>query len=117
MCNKLCSFLLSRVERHEIYFAAIESEVFEAIRDKVSADIDSVIFLDREDKIHFHSEAILLVFAELGGLWKITGVVRILPIRLRDYIYKWIAANRKKWFGEAQSCKLFAPEQRSRILS
>lgn len=62
------------------------------------------------------SDAIVRVLAGLGGLWQLSGVLRLVPRRVRDLGYRLIARNRYRWFGRSDHCMLPTPEQHARFL-
>jgi predicted DCC family thiol-disulfide oxidoreductase YuxK len=36
--------------------------------------------------------------------------MKVIPKKLRDYIYRIIAKNRYKWFGKTESCRIITEE-------
>lgn len=76
---------------------------------------DSVILVD-ESGVHFRSTAALRIALRLGLPWSMAVVGFVLPAFLRDAIYKLIAANRYRWFGKQQSCRMPTPETAARFL-
>jgi predicted DCC family thiol-disulfide oxidoreductase YuxK len=68
------------------------------------------------DTLFARSDAILFMLAELGGVWKLTAVGRVLPKGLRDAIYKIVARNRYRVFGKHESCMLPEPKHRAKFL-
>ena len=65
---------------------------------------------------HTDTDAIVRVLAGLGGPWRLAALARLLPRRLRDRGYRWLARNRYRWFGRHGSCYLPSPEQVQRFL-
>ncbi|MCF5935948.1 DCC1-like thiol-disulfide oxidoreductase family protein, partial [Xanthomonas perforans] len=62
------------------------------------------------------SDAIVRVLAGLGGLWRLSEALRLIPRRVRDLGYRLIARNRYRWFGRSDHCMLPTPEQHARFL-
>jgi predicted DCC family thiol-disulfide oxidoreductase YuxK len=52
------------------------------------------------------SDAAIQVVTELGGVWKLIGIVRIIPRGWRDALYRLLARNRYRWFGKRATCYL-----------
>ena len=56
------------------------------------------------------------LFAFLGGWWRLLEAGRIVPGRLRDWVYDRVAANRYNWFGKTEMCALLSEDQRRRLI-
>ena len=61
-------------------------------------------------------DAVIRVGAELGGIWRILAIFRILPRRAQDYLYGIVARNRYRFLGHASFCDLPDPDIQARIL-
>lgn len=70
---------------------------------------------DRE-RAYLRSDGVLATLDALGGIWRPASWLRVLPRPLRDAVYRWVAANRYRWFGRYDVCKLPPPEARERLL-
>lgn len=77
--------------------------------------LDSMILIDR-DGVHVRSDAAIRIARGLGFPWSLAGIAALLPRRLRDGLYDWIARNRYRWFGRQNACLLPTPELRARFL-
>jgi predicted DCC family thiol-disulfide oxidoreductase YuxK len=42
----------------------------------------------------------------LGLPWSLAGILRVLPRRLADTLYDWVARNRFRIFGRRETCYL-----------
>jgi predicted DCC family thiol-disulfide oxidoreductase YuxK len=121
-CNKTVQMILDRDRRGTMRFAALQSVYGQAIvaRHAELRDVDSVVFVenprDGAERVYVRSEAALRVAKYLGGAWKIFLAAKIIPKRLRDFLYDLFARNRYKLFGKYDSCMLPPPEVRSRFL-
>ena len=62
------------------------------------------------------SDAILYMLTQLGGIWSLAGIGRVLPRGLRDAVYKIVARNRYRVFGKHESCMLPDPKYRAKFL-
>jgi predicted DCC family thiol-disulfide oxidoreductase YuxK len=57
------------------------------------------------------------VLRRLDGAWPLLGrLAQAIPAGLRDALYRWIARNRYRWFGQRESCMLPTPEDRARFI-
>jgi predicted DCC family thiol-disulfide oxidoreductase YuxK len=62
------------------------------------------------------SESSIRMAEGLGFPWKLTALVRLLPLRVRDALYERVAFNRFNWFGRRQTCYLPTAEFKDRFL-
>ena len=122
-CNETVRTLLRLDPRGTLRFAALQSDYGQRVvaRHPTLKGVDSVVFVetspdDGTERVHVRSDAALRVASYLGGPWKIFLLARLLPRRLRDFLYDTFARNRYKLFGKYDTCLLPAPEVRSRFL-
>ena len=57
-----------------------------------------------------------MVLEKLGGAWRAARVLRLLPRRLRDRLYRALARNRYRWFGKRETCYLPPAAEQDRFL-
>jgi len=68
---------------------------------------DPVTFLVLDQGQRFtESDASIHVIAAVGGPWKMIHIVRLVPRRWRDALYRLLARNRYRWFGRRSTCYL-----------
>jgi predicted DCC family thiol-disulfide oxidoreductase YuxK len=121
-CNKTVQMILDRDRRGRMRFAALQSDYGQAIvaRHPELQGVDSVVYVewaaDGRESVHVRSEAALKVASYLGGFWKVFLAARLVPRRLRDYLYDLFARNRYRFFGKYDTCMLPPPEVRARFL-
>lgn len=117
-CNGAVNFIIQRDKMLTIKFAALQSEAGRKILrrfDLPTDELSSVIFIE-DGNVYTQSSAALKVCKYLTGLWPLMYGFIIVPVFIRDGIYKWIAKNRYKWFGKKEHCTLPTPAVRSRFL-
>jgi predicted DCC family thiol-disulfide oxidoreductase YuxK len=83
--------------------------------------IDSMVWLrpnggDTSEWIATRSDAALLTADYLGGVLRLATLARIVPRRLRDAGYDFVARHRHRLSLSPKVCLLPTPEQRSRFL-
>ena len=62
------------------------------------------------------SDAIIYLLSQLGGIWKLASVAKVLPAPLRNIFYNLVARNRYRVFGKHESCMLPEPKHREKFL-
>jgi predicted DCC family thiol-disulfide oxidoreductase YuxK len=66
--------------------------------------------------VHSRSTAALRALRALGGAWRLTRIVELVPRVIRDAVYDWVARHRFRWFGRRESCRLAGPGEREVFL-
>jgi predicted DCC family thiol-disulfide oxidoreductase YuxK len=79
-------------------------------------DYETMILI-AEGVAHFKSEAAIRIAQGLGLPWSLAGGFRIVPRRLRDAVYGWVARNRIRWFGARTVCYRADPKFAGRFLA
>ena len=119
LCDGFVRFVLDRDARGRFRFASLQSDYarrfFEA-HAWTTEGLDSVV-LFKEDQFYVMSNAALEVLGDLSGIWPRLRVFRFLPRSLRDGLYRWVAANRYRFFGRRDQCRMPKPSEASRFLS
>lgn len=118
LCNGWVGFLLRHDRKARYRFAAMQGEHGRALLLAHGLDADdpaSFLFID-DGRASTDSAAILQVLSGLGGAWRLSALLRIVPAALRDPLYRLIARNRYRWFGRRPHCLLPAPQDLWRFL-
>ena len=79
------------------------------------ADPVSLLVVDGA-RVRRDSDAVLFIYEQLGFPWRLAGVLRLVPARIRDGVYRWVARHRYRLFGQHAVCALPRVEQRHRFL-
>lgn len=119
LCNGSIQFLIKRDPQARFRFASLQSETGQKLQADLGMDpqaLDSVVLVEG-DRWYKESDAALRIARSLPGAWKLLAAFRIVPRPLRDAVYRWIARNRYRWFGKAETCWLPTPELRGRFLA
>ena len=116
-CNGAVNFAIKRDKKARLKFATLQSGIASQLLDKFNLsarDLNSFVLIEN-GKVYTRSTAALKVFRYLDGLWPLMYGFIIVPIFLRDAIYKLIAKNRYRWFGIRKECMIPTPGIRSRF--
>jgi predicted DCC family thiol-disulfide oxidoreductase YuxK len=115
LCNSSIDFVVRRDKKRRYRFAPLQgTTAAHAIPGQVLS-FDSFV-LAENGQIYLRSTAALKVVAGLGGIWSFAKVLLWIPAPLRDVVYKVIAKNRYRWFGQKDTCRLPTPEERALFL-
>ncbi|MBA0449539.1 thiol-disulfide oxidoreductase DCC family protein [Stenotrophomonas maltophilia] len=118
LCNRWVRFLLRFDRKGRYHFAAMQGAQGSALLRTHGLDPQdpaSFLLLDAQGA-WTDTDAILRVLVGLGGAWRFSGVLRLLPRTWRDAAYRVLARNRYRWFGRHDACHLPAPEYLARFL-
>ncbi|HEV7474021.1 MAG TPA: DCC1-like thiol-disulfide oxidoreductase family protein [Pyrinomonadaceae bacterium] len=123
LCNHLVQFLLKRDAHDRFRFASLQSDFARNVLTRHGRDphdLDTVYVVkdynQSNEALLSHSDAILHMLNQLGGIWKLTGIGRVLPKVFRDAVYRTVARNRYRVFGKHESCMLPEPQHRQKFL-
>lgn len=118
LCNGFVQFLLKRDSKGKLYYAHLQGSdaFFENLRIELDNKMGSVVFFD-QGEVYTHSDAALHAIDQLGGVYKLVSIFRILPKGFRNAIYNFIAKNRYKWFGRKNQCIVPVAELEDRFLT
>lgn len=108
LCNASLKFILKRDKQKVFQYYPIQSPEAELLLTRRFTDEsipDSVILLSGRE-LYIKSEAFLKILPHLGKGYNLLKVFKIIPLKLRDKIYDWIAINRYKWFGKKEQCSV-----------
>ena len=111
-CN-LCSKTVKRVmklDKNKLFtFISNKSEYGKNIISKNnlnSITTQTIVLFTTENKFLIKSDAAISIAVKLNPLFLIFNILFIVPKKIRDRVYDYVAKNRYKWFGENESCDI-----------
>jgi predicted DCC family thiol-disulfide oxidoreductase YuxK len=119
LCNGAVQFIIKHDKKDTFRFVALQSEIGIEICNYIGVDrseIDSIILYNPSVAYYYKSSAVIEIAEELGGIYSLVSVFKILPEKLRNYIYDYVAKNRYKWYGKKDSCMIPTPELKAKFL-
>ena len=122
VCN-LCNGFVQFVIRHDppgrFRFASFQSaagqELLLAHGLSPVVTPETVLLIEAPGQVSTHSTAALRILRRLRG-WSWLGAGLLVPRLLRDAVYRLIARNRYRWFGQRAACMVPTPALRQRFL-
>ncbi|HZM26362.1 MAG TPA: DCC1-like thiol-disulfide oxidoreductase family protein [Gemmatimonadales bacterium] len=117
LCDRFVRFVVARDRRGRYRFAPLQGTTARTRLPELPdpAALTTVV-LEDHGRFRVRSDAALAVVAGLGGAWRAAALLRVIPRRLRDAVYDWIARHRFRWFGRREECRIPGPDQRERFL-
>ena len=79
-------------------------------------DYETNILLE-DGRAWLKSEGSIRIFERLGFPWSLMAVGRVLPLRVRNWLYEIVARNRLRWFGRRAVCYRPDPAEADRFLA
>ena len=119
LCNGAIQFVIKHDKKDVFRFVALQSKRGAQIKSQIgyeNENLDSFILVDDENNYFIKSSAAIEIARNLGGIWIIFLVFKIIPTKFRDLIYNFIARNRYKWFGKNEHCMVPTDHLKSKFL-
>lgn len=117
-----CSATVRRVfhadKRGRISFAPLQGELSRQHGFSHHAAVDGgsmVLLREFDGKVFTCSDGWIELGTALGGQWRVLGLLRLVPRPLRNAVYRWVARNRYRFMGKADTCALPDPELAKRL--
>lgn len=108
LCSRTIQFILKADRKRKFMFQTLQSST--------AKDTGESVIVKDCKFIYTHFDAVLKIGNELGGIYRLIGIARILPRKWRYRLYEWVARNRYQWFGKRESCFLPTAEERERFI-
>jgi len=120
LCDKFIQFVHRNDQSDLFRFATLQDEAGQLIKSElnlVSEEKDETVILLYEGKTSIYSDVSIKVFRLLGWPYKIIAIFSIIPRKIRDAIYVFIARNRYKWFGKSEQCMIPTGTLKEKLLT
>lgn len=118
LCSVNARFVLRHDKRGLFRLAAMQGEAGAALMRDAGIDAanpDTIILIDGA-RVRRESDAVIAIFEKLGWPWRVAGAARLIPARLRDAAYRWVARNPYRLFGRKDQCFVPRKEWEDRLL-
>jgi len=122
LCNGAVNFVVDHDEEGRFRFASLQSEEGRALLARTGLPAEyqgSVVLVNAaRTRAYVRSGAVLQVARHLDGAFPLLArVAALLPRRLRDAAYDYVAERRYRWFGQRDTCRVMTPELRARFFA
>tara|TARA_B100001123_G_scaffold345078_1_gene392332 strand:+ start:301 stop:834 length:534 start_codon:yes stop_codon:yes gene_type:complete len=118
LCNGFVHFFVKRDPLKNLCFAPLQSKTGQRILAESGLPVDnlgSIVFVE-DGHTHLNSTAVLRACKYLRFPWPTMKILLLIPSFLRNWIYRWIAKNRYRWFGKLEDCPLPQPNDTDRFI-
>lgn len=117
LCNASVDFIIERERTDVLRFASLQSEIGNEVKTRFAKSElpDSIVLLD-DGKLYTQSTAALRLTKYLRFPYPLLQILLIFPLFLRNGVYSFIAANRYKWFGKKETCRMPTTEEKEKFL-
>jgi predicted DCC family thiol-disulfide oxidoreductase YuxK len=108
LCNGVVKFITKRDKNKLFSFLSLQSNEGKEILNQYNINTlttDSIVYV-KNNKAFIKSNAAIAIANDLGGIYKILILLKILPSFINDYLYDFIAKNRYKFFGKNDTCEI-----------
>jgi predicted DCC family thiol-disulfide oxidoreductase YuxK len=118
LCSANAQFIVTHDKAAHFKLASMQGDFGNALYRKHGMDPrDPVsIIVVEGDRVRVDSDAVLHIYEALGFPWAMVRVFRLVPLFVRDPVYRWVARNRYRIFGKRETCWVAAAEFRGRFL-
>lgn len=116
LCSGGTAFVMRHDDEGRVLMASAQSPLGRALYGHFGIALDDSYLFLRQGRAFTKTAGYLQLFAALGGWWRLLRAARVLPEPWLDWAYDRLAANRYRWFGKTEMCRLLTPEQRQRLI-
>lgn len=117
LCDRSVQFVLDHDRRRVFRFAPSQTPAARPFLDRCGLGTapGTIVFVER-DGWSVRSTAAIRMARRLGPPWSLVAAASIVPPALRDVIYRVIARNRLRWFGQRDTCRIPTAEEAGQFL-
>ena len=118
LCTRTAKLIARLDHREEFRICPVQSPTGRAVLHHYGLDPDdptSWLYLV-EGRAYTSLDAVIRVSSRLGGPGRLLQVLRLLPGRAQDWLYRKVAQNRIRLFGRTDMCAVPDPKLRARLI-
>lgn len=116
LCNHFIQFVFEEDKAERFMVSPLQGEAAKThLNQSETTDLKSVVLFQDGKKYHA-TDAVIRIVGQFGSFWYLAYGLLIVPKFLRESIYSFVAANRYRWFGRSDTCRMPSPQERARFL-
>ncbi len=119
LCNGFVNVLITVDRRAKFLFAPIQGTTAKKNNlefSELEEGEQSIVYIDSKNNKYQRSNAVIQILNDLFFFGFIFQVFKLIPTKVRDWIYSFVAKNRYRIFGKKSSCRLPSSDERKRFL-
>jgi predicted DCC family thiol-disulfide oxidoreductase YuxK len=117
-CERTVTFIARRDPAGYFRFGASQSPQAAALLEQhgLTRHTARSIILIEDDRVYLRSTASLRIAARLTPPWSLARVCLLVPVPVRDAVYRLVAAIRHRLAGPSNACNVPPPAIRARMI-
>lgn len=118
LCNRSILWILRHERNDDLVFASLSSKTAKDMLNgtPLANHADSIVLLDPDGSLFHASDAALHIVRHLTPGWQLLLILKVIPHIVREPAYRFVARNRKRWFGTNDQCALLSSVDPKRLL-
>lgn len=119
LCDNVVKKVIAADRQDQFRFTSLDSELGQQILQQIGVDraqTDSIVLYIPGEAYYVKSQAALMIAKYLGGWHSLLTIFLLLPTKLADSLYDYIAKNRYKWYGKKDQCMIPSESIRKKFL-
>ena len=116
-CERSVRFIATRDSGY-FRFGASQNPEGRALLAQYGTDRESArsIILIEDGEVSLRSTAVLRIARRMTAPWRWAAVLLLVPVSIRDAVYRVVAAVRHRIAGQSNACEIPPPEIRERLI-
>ena len=114
LCNGAVRFVLNNEKSSIIYLAPLQGKTATS---NLPSDLPDSLVLLQNGEVFVESSAALKLIPYLKWHFQWLKILWIFPEFLRNWVYRFVAKNRIRWFGNSKYCAVMQPQWKDRFLN
>lgn len=116
LCNSFIDFLVRNDPAKKIKIASLQGETSQKYLSSTQIESMQSVVLLKKGQIYNKSAAIFRVAKQVRGTFLWLLPFSVIPRIVADWVYDRVAANRIRWFGRRETCRIPTEEEKSHFL-
>ncbi|MEB0060107.1 thiol-disulfide oxidoreductase DCC family protein [Variovorax sp. LG9.2] len=118
LCNGWVKFLLRHDRKGVFRYASIQGTAGQTLLSQANLKVEGLetLLLIDGPRIWQHTGAIFRVLGALGWPWRLAWIGWLVPVQVRDPLYRLLARNRYRVFGRLDECAMPPADYKVRFL-